>query len=155
MLFTGFSEHTIDAKGRLSIPAKYRSAWTPERDGNAWICVPWPGETPSGRALHLYTELGFEHLAASQWAPKLIEDPDQAELKRAFFSFAERLETDAQGRLKITPRHLQLTGLTGPVVLVGAQTHLEVLSQDAWLEQETARFEQLPRLAARARNAPN
>ena len=43
MLFTGHSEHTIDAKLRLAIPAKYRNNLTPERDGLAWFCVPWPG----------------------------------------------------------------------------------------------------------------
>ena len=33
MLFTGTSEHTLDAKLRLAIPAKYRNQWNPERDG--------------------------------------------------------------------------------------------------------------------------
>ncbi len=45
MHFTGYSEHTIDAKQRLAIPAKYRAQWDDKRDGTAWYGVPWPIST--------------------------------------------------------------------------------------------------------------
>jgi len=54
VLFTGHSLNSIDAKHRLSIPAKVRAQWKEERDGAAWYCVPWPGGI-----LRLYTEAAF------------------------------------------------------------------------------------------------
>ena len=63
MLFTGYSEHSIDSKLRLAIPAKYRNQWDSVRDGNAWFCIPWP----SG-LLRLYTESQFNRLAEAMGA---------------------------------------------------------------------------------------
>ena len=40
MIFTGYYEHTIDAKHRLAIPAKFRSRLDPQRDGTALVMVP-------------------------------------------------------------------------------------------------------------------
>lgn len=152
MLFTGYSEHSIDAKGRLSVPAKYRSNWDAERDGSAWYCLPWPGETQKDRALHLYTERGFERLA-DQLEDSLTPDPVDGELMSSLFSFAERVEQDTQGRIRVPMHHLELTGLSGPVVLVGSKSRIEVRSRDAWLEGAADRFAQLPALAARRAGA--
>lgn len=148
MLFTGYSEHSIDAKGRLSVPAKYRSNWSEDRDGSAWYALPWPGATPRETSIHLYTEKGFERLAET-WEDSLTPDPVDAELQAALFSFAERLDQDAQGRVRLPAHHLELTQLSGPVVLVGARSRLEIRSRDAWIEQQNDRFRQLPSLAAR------
>ena len=51
MLFTGYSENSIDSKGRLAVPFKYRDLWQPDRDGNAWYVLPC-----SKSFLRLYTE---------------------------------------------------------------------------------------------------
>ena len=37
MLLIGQFEHTIDAKGRLAVPAEIRARWVAERDGGAWF----------------------------------------------------------------------------------------------------------------------
>ncbi|MEO0511391.1 MAG: hypothetical protein AAF108_00635 [Planctomycetota bacterium] len=148
MLFTGYSEHSIDAKGRLSVPSKYRTNWDESRDGSAWFALPWPGDTPDETTIRLYTERGFERLADT-WEDSLTPDPVEAELQSALFSLAERLELDAQGRLRIPAHQLELTGLSGPVVLVGARSRLEVRSRDEWLARKTDRFQKLNALAAR------
>ena len=116
MLFTGHSLNSIDAKARLSIPAKYRSQWSDERDGKAWYCVPWPG-----RILRLYTETAFTAMAESI-EQSLMPAEDQADLDADLFSLAERLEMDAQGRVALPAPHLELTGLSGEVVVIGPAT---------------------------------
>lgn len=144
MLFTGHSEHTIDAKQRLAIPAKYRNQLKPERDGAAWYCVPWPGGV-----LRLYTERKFEELA-DQAPQNLIPGEDEADLESRFFGFAERLEMDGQGRIAIPKLHLDLAGLTNPeVVIVGARNRLEVRDRAAWLAGQQESFAKLPSLVAR------
>lgn len=143
MLFTGTSEHSIDAKLRLAVPAKYRNQWNPSRDGAAWFCVPWP----TARHLRLYTEGAFAKMA-EQLPASLAPPTSLAEFDASFFGYAERLELDSAGRLMIPKLHMQLTGLTNEVVIVGARTHLEVRDREAWMQGLATRFDALPTLAA-------
>ncbi len=144
MLFTGHSDHAIDSKLRLAIPAKYRNQLSPERDGAAWYCVPEKG------LLKLFTERTFEDLAG-RMDSSLFPGQDQAELEANFFSLAERLEMDAQGRIPLPKRHLDLSGLEGSqeVVIVGARNRLEVRDRAAWSAGERERFARLPELVSR------
>lgn len=144
MLFTGHSDHAIDSKLRLAIPAKYRNQLNPEADGSAWYCVPWPGGI-----LRLYTERGFEQLA-SRDESSLTPGEDEADLEAQLFGFAERLETDAQGRITLPKLHLDLATLaSSEVVIVGARNRLEVRDRAAWLAGQSERFSALPSLVAR------
>lgn len=142
MLFTGYSEHTIDPKQRLAIPAKYRNQWDPVQDGAAWYCVPWPDEH-----LRLYTETTFNRLA-QQGENTLTPGQLAADLEATLFGFAERLEMDTAGRVVIPRRHLELTGLKSDVVIVGARVRLEVRDRGAWQKASEDRFKALPGLIA-------
>lgn len=144
MLFTGHSEHTIDAKLRLAIPAKYRSQLDPKRDGEGWYSVPYPGGV-----VRIYTAARFEQLAES--APdSLTPGEDEAELDSALYGLAERLEMDSAGRITLPRRHLDLAGLTSSdVVVVGARNRLEVHDRARWLAGQQDRFARLPALVAR------
>lgn len=143
MLFTGQSEHSIDAKQRLAIPAKYRNQWDASRDGGAWICVPWP----TGH-LRLYTESTFASLAR-QTDMSLTPDEDLAELQTTIFGLAERLEMDSAGRVIIPQQHLKLTGLGSDVAIVGAGDRLEVRARGEWTGTTADRFKALPNLIER------
>ncbi len=143
MLFTGHAELTIDPKQRLAIPSKYRSQWSEERDGTAWICVPW-----SARQIRLYTERTFE-LLASERKDSLTQDADEAELDADLFGFAERIELDSAGRLTIPKLHLQMTQLGTEVVVVGARNRLEIRDRLAWTATIPERFARLPQLINR------
>lgn len=145
MLFTGQSEHTIDAKQRLAIPAKYRNQWDPVRDGGAWVCIPWP----TGH-LRLFTESTFSAFAR-QKEPTLTPDEDTAELQTTIFGLAERLEMDSAGRINIPHQHLKLTGLEAgsEVAVVGAGDRLEVRPRGTWTQTTPERFNALPKLIER------
>lgn len=144
MLFTGFAELTVDAKGRLAIPAKYRSQWMPERDGSAWFCVPWA----EGRMLRLYTEGRFTQL--SEAAPhSLTPGADEANLDADFYGLVSRIEMDSAGRI-VLPRELtEMVGLGNEVVVIGARNRLEVRDRAAWKASLQERFNSLPRLVER------
>lgn len=138
MLFTGYTELTIDAKGRLAIPAKYRNKWDPKQHGGAWYCVPWPGGV-----LRLFPEAQFEAMA-EQLEDSLMQLPEEAELDVNFFGHAERLEPDAQGRVLLPRRHIALAELPSEVAVVGARNRLEVRARDSWTESEPRRLEGIP-----------
>jgi MraZ protein len=144
VLFTGHSEHSIDSKGRLAIPAKYRNQLDAQRDGQAWYCVPWPGGV-----LRLYTERKFEDLA-ERLPQSLMPGDEEAEAESRFFGFAERLEMDGQGRIALPRQHLDMAGLTSAdVVIVGARTRLEVRDRAAWQAGQQESFARLPSLVSR------
>jgi DNA-binding transcriptional regulator/RsmH inhibitor MraZ len=81
----------------------------------------------------------------------LMPAEDQADLDADLFSLAERLEMDAQGRVALPSPHLELTGLSGEVVVIGARNRLEVRDRAQWLQSQTDRFQRLPTLVARTR----
>lgn len=143
MLFTGHSEHSIDGKLRLAIPAKYRNQWDTARDGGAWYCIPWP----TGN-LRLYTEGRFKEMAEGG-ENTLTPAEEEAGLEAALYGFAERLEMDANGRITIPKSHMEWTGLKTDVVIVGARNKLEVHDRDAWKSTERDRFQRLPELIAK------
>lgn len=143
MLFTGFAELNIDAKGRLAIPAKYRAQWDPERDGTGWVCVPWPNRT-----IRVYPEQTFAQLADSA-EQSLTPDEDAAELEATLFGLAELITPDSAGRIMLSKEHLRLTGLTGEVVVTGARNRLEISDRVAWRAAQQERFNSLPKLVER------
>ncbi|MCC6319997.1 MAG: hypothetical protein IT438_00995 [Phycisphaerales bacterium] len=150
MLFTGFSEHTIDAKQRLAVPAKYRNQWDAERDGKAWFCFPWAGTVGGGGHLRLYTESSFTKLAqATDDEAKLAPDPDLALLKTRLFGITERLEMDTAGRVQVPKLHMDVIGLTSEVAVVGAGDHLEVWERSSWVSNLRANVMSLTELAQR------
>ncbi|MFM9996243.1 MAG: division/cell wall cluster transcriptional repressor MraZ [Phycisphaerales bacterium] len=144
LLFTGHSEHSIDAKGRLAVPAKYRGRLDEQRDGKGWYSVPYPGGV-----IRLYTQARFE--ALSDITPqKLTPDQDEAELEAELFGSAELLEMDVEGRVVLPKMHLDSAGLTSrEVVIVGARNRLEIRDRAAWLAGRGERFARLPELVAR------
>jgi len=121
MIFTGYYEHTIDAKHRLAIPAKFRSRLDPERDGTALVMVPGqPANT-----LWLYTERHFERLA-ERVDSALIPDDDQLRFDQIFFTLAEILDLDSQGRILVPERMMARAGLGREVVICGVRDHAEI-----------------------------
>lgn len=151
MLFTGSTELNIDAKGRLSIPSRYRSQLTgsdkKKSDPQAWIALPWPDGS-----IRLYTETTFEELA-SAWTDSLTLSEDQAKLRRAIFASAERIEQDSAGRIRVPQKHLDLAAIGSAVVVIGAGSMLEVRDRDQWLAEEQKRFADLPALIEKTRSS--
>jgi MraZ protein len=148
LLFTGTSDHAIDAKGRLAVPAKYRNLLDPDRDGTHWYCAAWSDGT-----LRLYTQRRFENLA-EQASQTLTPDEAAAEFEAIFFGLTERLEMDDKGRLPLPRTLLELAGLSAgsEVVIVGAKNRLEIHRRDAWLADLKDKHRRLPALLSRIQN---
>lgn len=143
MTFTGNAEATIDAKGRLAVPAKFRNRLDAERDGKSWVCVPWPGGV-----LRVYTEREFERLA-SQGDSSLTPNNDLAELQATLYGMAETIEPDSAGRIAIPKQLQEICGLGSEVAVIGAKDRLEVHDRKTWQESMSKRFSELPLLVAK------
>lgn len=124
LMFLGEYRHTLDDKGRLTVPARYRQLL---EDGGYVT----EGVDPNLIVLQKDT---FERLgrAITQLS---FTDPGVREFGRLYFSRAERVEPDSSGRI-LLPRLLRdRHGLTSEVVLVGAGSHFELWSPAKWADQ--------------------
>ncbi|HNS38967.1 MAG: division/cell wall cluster transcriptional repressor MraZ [Anaerolineae bacterium] len=120
-MFLSEYEHTIDDKGRLTIPAKYRP----------YLAAGMVITRGLDRNLMAFSLEGFEELAARvnglPWG-----DSRAREFRRRIFSGAVDLIPDRQGRVLLPPYLRKFAGIQADVVIVGLHDHLEIWSSDAW-----------------------
>lgn len=151
MLFTGQADATIDAKSRLSIPAKFRARWNPERDGQTWFCVPW---VRTG-SLRLYPETVYEALfQAGRRDPSLTPEDDQAELEVILHSATEQVDVDPNNRIRLVPWQVEKLALPAEVVVLGAGDRLEVRGRAGWQEEFNDKLAAMASLADRLARRP-
>ncbi len=121
-MFMGQYNHTIDAKGRLIVPAKYR-----EQLGEAFVIT-----NGNDGCLNIYTEEAWE--AVLEKLQLLPNSRDKRVLTRKLVSQANTVEVDKQGRILIPPALRDHAGLTKDVIFAGANEKIEVWDKDKWDE---------------------
>lgn len=130
---TGQYQHSIDAKGRLFIPAKLRE----ELGDTFYITI--GGTDP---CLAVYSEKGWQELAE-----KFDSLPYSKAKKaiRTLYSNAAKCEPDAQGRVLIPQKLRTYANLEKEVVVAGVLKRVEIWNADAWaaLEAEDMEAESL------------
>jgi len=130
-MFTGSSTHSIDAKGRLAIPAGFRDALCASGDDKL-VVTTLPN---ADHYLVCYPVEDWRNLADKiSRLPEL--NPSVQAIKRRFFGNANECPLDKQGRILIPPRLRQKAGLESKAVLVGAQSYFEVWDEERWEREE-------------------
>ncbi len=123
-MFLGQYRHTLDEKGRLTIPARFRD----ELAAGAYLTQGFD------RNLRLLTQAAFEAIFARLSAMNTT-DPVTRELRRLLFANATQVEPDRVGRILIPQFLRQVAGLDGEAVIVGVGESIEIWSPTAWDEQ--------------------
>ena len=113
--FRGKYEHTVDDRGRVSIPARYRNEFT----GKIILTMSVDG------CIEVYTEDGFNQVA-SHVAVEPPTTPEGRRARRAFYSESFDTELDRQGRILIPPRLRQMAAVNGTVIITGRKECLEI-----------------------------
>ena len=116
---TGEYQHTLDAKGRLSIPARLRDDL---------------GET-------FYVTLSMDKCLSAYSAESWQEFRDKVNAMpyvkqrkmRPLFAHAAKCELDAQGRALIPQNLRDFANLTKSVTVVGCNNHAEFWDTDTWV----------------------
>ena len=103
MAFHGTFEHTLDAKNRLTVPSRFRSALA----GRVFLVK---GQDP---CLSLYPADTYEAMANAALAGATPMTPQHRELSRYFFANAQELELDSAGRVML-PATLHGAGAGSP-----------------------------------------
>lgn len=121
-MFRGRFYHTIDPKGRLSIPSKFRDAL----DGERRVVV-----VPNEHGLEVRPMKQWEQIEAKvKTLPQM--DPDVQKFNRLYISSAVDAALDGQGRIQIQPELRQRAGLVKDVVLVGGVGSFEIWDRERW-----------------------
>jgi MraZ protein len=128
-MFLGRYQHTVDDKGRLIIPARYRELL----ERGAFVTQGFE------RNLMVLTAEAFDQLYANVNRMSLT-DPSARDLKRFIFSTAEKVEVDKIGRI-LLPQYLRiLAQLENEVILVGVGDYFEIWSPALW-EQKNEKLQ--------------
>ena len=136
-MFMGEYNHTIDSKGRLIIPSKFR-----EELGESFVVTRGMDGCLSIYSQESWTE--FEQkLATLPLASK-----EARTFTRFFVSGATSCDLDRQGRILVPATLREFAGLEKDVVLAGMVNRVEVWSKDRWIGNNTFSNEDLQGVAA-------
>ena len=126
MAFKGHVEHSLDAKNRLSIPTRYRAAFSSgvvlAKDSDACLSV-W---TPERQDEIIELALRGKNPLASEYKT----------IQRWFQSNSFDTELDSAGRVVVPPPLLEHAGIEKEVVVAGVGDHLEVWNRERWREEQ-------------------
>ena len=128
-MFQGATALTLDAKGRMAVPAKHRDALTAPSEGRLVLTA------HPHRCLLLYPAPAWAPIRAQVLAAPSLQ-ADSAKVRRLLVGFAEDLELDAAGRLLVSPALRQFAALEKSIWMVGQGSHFEVWSDALWQQQQ-------------------
>ncbi len=137
-MFLGSNNHSIDDKGRLTLPAK------------------WRAELASGvvvtrgldDCLFVFPQSKFESIAA-EIDQAGIEFADARAWARYIAGMAEQIEVDKQGRILIPENLRGFANLNGEVVVLGVVSRIEIWNPVKFKENNTAIESNAPVVAER------
>lgn len=125
-MFMSEYNHTLDPKGRLAIPAKFR-----ESLGDAFVI-----SKGMDGCLYVYANEDWDAFEQKLQTLPLINKEARA-FARFFLAGAANVEVDKQGRILLPAPLREFAGLTKDVVLVGVGSRVEIWSAERYEEMNT------------------
>ncbi len=147
MVLTGTFFRSVDDKQRVAIPKRLREALGNEQGLELYVA---PGTDGS---LALFTEAALAAFASRLSAASPAQQDVRA-FNRMFYARTERVEADAQGRIRIPPALAELAALDKDVVLLGVQDHLELWDRQRWDAYVATRLSNYDQIAENAFASP-
>ncbi len=123
-MFIGQYHHTIDTKGRLTIPVRFRA----DLSSGAYITQGFE------RNLVVYTMENFRSLAKRATALSNT-NPEVRAMNRLLFGVAAEVELDASGRILIPDFLREYAKLDDSAAIIGAGDYLEIWNETDWESQ--------------------
>jgi MraZ protein len=120
-MFLGEYEHTVDNKGRMAVPAKFRS----QMDQGAVV------SKGMGTCLSIYTMARWEE-KSNELVAGMTSD-ELRDFERRIYPSASEIDLDAQGRMVIPAKLRAFALLENEVTVVGVRDHFEIWSRSTWL----------------------
>lgn len=120
IMFMGEFHHTLDEKGRITLPSKIRLEL-----GENFIVT-----RGLDNCLYIYSENGWNNIINKY--KELPNTKDARNFMRFFLSGATENNTDKQGRLNISQSLIKYASLNKNCIIIGVNDHLEIWSEENW-----------------------
>lgn len=128
-LFRGVSTLNLDAKGRMTMPTKYRERLEAQSNGQLIITI-----DPEDRCLWLYPLPVWEDIERSlDSLPSL--DKGSRRMQRLLIGHATECDLDSQGRMLLPPPLREFAKLDKQIVLIGQGKKFEIWDEPTWAER--------------------
>lgn len=130
-MFRGATKVTLDAKGRLAIPTRYRERITQRCDGQLVATV------DKDQCLLIYPLPDWEEIER-----KLVRLPSlhtrAREMQRIMVGYATEIDVDAHGRILLSRELRDFAGLERQAMLIGQGHRFELWEEERWNERRDA-----------------
>jgi MraZ protein len=131
-MFFGEYPYKVDEKSRVPLPPKFRRQM---KDGV--ILAKGVGE----KCIAVYPIKEWKRLS-DKLAERAVTPANLRKLNRALFGSAFSASFDGQGRIKLPEPLRQYAGIGDTAIVVGANTCVELWSEDGWKTEKTSAEEQ-------------
>ena len=119
--FKGQAAYSVDAKGRVAIPAKMRAVLTPEAKGTFTVTRGFE------RCVFLYPLDHWSQMEA-EMRELNVYNRESRDFLRTILMWADEVALDGQGRVTIVKPLLEFAGIApgGSALIIGALDHIEI-----------------------------
>lgn len=124
-MFLGTYEHTLDAKGRLVMPRKFRDLLSDD-------CVITKGQE---RCLYVWPPEAWQR-EYERVSNLPTTDRRARKFKRSFFAGADNVALDKQGRIPVPEKQRHFAGIVKDVTVVGSGDMIEIWATEVWENEE-------------------
>ena len=148
-MFRGVSTHSLDAKGRLAMPARYREQLQACCAAHLVVTI------DTDRCLLIYPEPNWREIERKlEKLPSF--NPTARKLQRLYIGHAHDVDMDSQGRVQLPPELRQFANLDKRVALIGQSNKFELWDEDTWVarrdqwlnEEDLVELESSPEFAS-------
>lgn len=124
-MLMGQYDYSIDTKGRMNFPARFR-----QEMGDTFVVTRW-----LDNCLVAFPQSEFEKMAETLASKGMIKS---REIQRFLFSAAIEVEPDTHGRILLPANLRNHAHLEKDVTIIGSRNHAEIWSTELWNKYESA-----------------
>lgn len=124
-MFYGEYEHTIDKKGRLIVPARFREIFKERYSEKFYVT------RGLDKCLFLFTEEDWK-TQEKKFKELSFTREESRKFNRLYFSSACEVVCDMQGRILVPQYLLDYAGIKEDVMIVGVSDRVEIWSKEKW-----------------------
>lgn len=133
LLLSETSEVSLDSKGRLSVPARYREIFADDGDGQCVIT-----RSLFDKCLWLYPNSEWDNVVSTLGALPTMTDPLCRTIQRIVLGSAVFCQLDGQGRVLLPQELRQISEISKKAYLIGFNNKFELWSEENFALQRQA-----------------
>ena len=137
--FKGQADYSVDAKGRVAIPAKMRGSLNPEAKSTFTITRGFE------KCIFLYPLDRWDEME-SEIAGLNMYNRETRDFVRTILMWADEVSLDGQGRITLTKPLMEFAGISDRALIIGSLDHIEIWDPDTferYLNEQTSDYETL------------